>query len=178
MLGVASLAMALGACVRGDVHRARASTTSDPRTATYVGYEYEAVTPHHSLPNGVLNAGGALVDSPSSKPMFAIDLMSRDGVDMLWFTHNIGGTNLHLRWHVDDVLDVPALEKGQILVWDASCAMNGVADPEIVAVVVHTDTEEYTQVVRAWRADRRARAFRPIDTAGVSCANDGYGAED
>lgn len=169
--------LAVCACERSPVRRPATASPAAAGQASYVGYEYEAVIPNDRLPNGVLNAGGALIGD-IGKTSYGLSYVSHGTADMLWLEHITGGTNRHLRWLVDAVLDLPVLPHGQALAWGGSCAIDGTNDPEVVAVVVDTDTERYTQIVRAWRADRQHRTFRDVSTRGVTCENEGYGADD
>ncbi|MEO7216787.1 MAG: hypothetical protein ABI026_01200 [Gemmatimonadaceae bacterium] len=177
----AFLPIALCALVCGCEHPAanRLSAVSRGPTSgvSYIGYEYEGVVPDDTLPNGVLVSGGALIGDVGASS-YGLSLVSHGLASMLWLEHAIGGTNRHIHWRVDAALDLPVLPHGQALVWGALCSINGTNDSEIIAAVVHTDTERYTQVVRAWRADRQQHTFRGMDTSGISRENEGYGADD
>ena len=72
-------------------------------------------------------------------------------------------------------MPLPELEDDELLVL-SNCRRDGVFDPELMAVAKYEDAEEYRDVRRVWRADRQARAFREISSAGVVCINEGYGA--
>jgi hypothetical protein len=159
---------------RGDP--ATASRAAE-RHVSYIGYQYEAVVLDDTLPNGVLNSGGALIGD-TGKTSYGLSFVSRGPAQMLWLEHVTGGTNRHICWRVDAVLDLPVLPHGQVLARGAACGIDSTNDPEIVAVVVDTDTERYTQIMRAWRADRQHRAFRDVSTRRISCENEGYGADD
>jgi|GEM_PF-4856928 len=172
----AACVLATGACGKASGDRAHISTREPTRAASYVGYEYEGVLPNDTMPNGVLDAGGALIGKVGDTS-FALSFLSHDATKMLWLEHAIGGANGHIRWHVDAVLGLPTLPHGQVFVWGASCAVTGANDPELIVAVVDTDTERYTQIVRAWRADRRHHTFREIGTRGITCENEGYGAD-
>lgn len=169
--------LAVCACEGSRVRRPATASRAGAGQASYVGYEYEGVVPNDTLPNGVLNAGGALIGD-IGKTSYGLSFVSRGPAEMLWLEHVTGGTNRHLRWRVDAALDLPVLQHGQTVAWGATCAIDGANDPEIVAVVVDTDTERYTQIVRAWRADRQHGTFRDVSTRGITCENEGYGADD
>lgn len=169
--------LAVSGCENSPASRHPTRSRQPASDARYVGYEYEGVVPNDTLSNGVVESGGALIGDVADTS-YALSFVSRGHNDMLWLEHVTGGTNRHIRWRVDAVFNLPVLPRGQVLAWGASCAVDGTNDPEVVAAVVHADTERYTQIVRAWRADRQHHTFRSIDTRGITCENEGYGTDD
>lgn len=169
--------LVLYACEYSPASRLPTVSREPAGDASYVGYEHDGVVPNETLPNGVIEFGGALLGGVGGES-YGLSFVSQGRNEMLWLEHVTGGTNRHIRWRVDAVLNLPALSRGQVLVWSASCAIDGTHDPEVIAAVVYTDTERYTQIVRAWRADRQHHTFRDMDAVGITCENEGYGADD
>ncbi|MBD2496679.1 hypothetical protein H6G75_20405 [Nostoc sp. FACHB-280] len=56
-----------------------------------------------------------------------------------------------------------------------SCLLNGVNDPEIVAIVKYQDTEYWRQITKAWRSNRNSGKFEEISPRNIACENPGWG---
>lgn len=49
-------------------------------------------------------------------------------------------------------------------------------DSEIIALVNDVDTEFYTKIIKAWRADRKSGKFRKVRQKNIKkCENESYG---
>lgn len=78
------------------------------------------------------------------------------------------------RWLVTDQMPYPNLPKGFHVVI-ALCERNGRLDETIVATVKTTDTEWYSIVHSAFRANLTTGRFETTTTKGVRCRNEGWG---
>lgn len=48
-------------------------------------------------------------------------------------------------------------------------------DTEIIALVKESDTEFYTKVLKAWRANRKSEKFEKVRPKKIKCDNESYG---
>lgn len=75
-----------------------------------------------------------------------------------------------------DGLVVNDLDTNEVLLY-GQCSLNGENDTFIVAVILDDveDEEDYTNIVRAWRANPSTKRFEAIETESISCFNEGFG---
>ena len=78
------------------------------------------------------------------------------------------------RWLVLDLMPYPKTPKGYQVVYSL-CERDGNSDETIIAIVKTTDTEWYSTVFRAYKANLNAGRFETTSTKGVRCLNDGWG---
>lgn len=79
-----------------------------------------------------------------------------------------------VHWLVTDQMPFPQTPRGQEVVF-SSCELNGELNETIIAVVKVTDTEWYTTVRQAYRANLNTGRFEKISTKGIRCLNEGWG---
>jgi hypothetical protein len=76
-------------------------------------------------------------------------------------------------------LVLPRLRTDELLVYGtwSTCRRGAGADPDpaIIAIVAKTKEPEFKNIRKAWRANVESRNIARIPTAGIVCANDGYG---
>jgi hypothetical protein len=131
-------------------------------------------TRHPPLPPEVVWVGGALLD-PLEEVEFGIEEVTHGPDRLLWLdllTHRDEAGIAY--WEVLDVLAPPPLRDDQILVM-RDCSLDGRSDTEIVAIAEQTRGQVHTRIAAAWRANRAARHFEKIRTAGITCENTAYG---
>ena len=174
-LVVSLLAVFILAPSRPAAQRAAPADTrnaSAAEAARYVGLRYRG----DSMPAGLKWVGGALVSDPYKDAKdYKLTEVHRGRVRMLLFdslTHRDAAGMPH--WEVKDVLVLPRVPRNQLITYSL-CWLGGRLDREIAAVVEYTDTEYFTRVRRAWRANRATEKFEAIPTKGIKCENEGYG---
>jgi hypothetical protein len=143
--------------------------TAQPNPGEYIGLRYAG---SHE---GLDNLGGALLDY-TGELEYALSLMAAASEWMLWLerhAHRDEAGTPH--WEVRAALVLPPLGAGETVLYGGLCRIDGVPDPEIVAVAVEGDEELLTTIRFAWRADRALERFEAVATAGVACENEGYG---
>ena len=107
-------------------------------------------------------------------PSFWISLVQQEEQESLWFSIGIGHQGQQGIFELIDTADSPELKPGQSFAI-MGCTYNDIPDPEIYAIVRYTDTEYWTQIVQAWRANRRTWQIEPISTEGIRCYNRSWG---
>ena len=116
---------------------------------------------------------GSVVGDVFAYPNFWISLMQQEEQKSLWFSIGIGHQGQQGIFQLIDKADFPALRRGQSFA--KPCTYNGTSDPEIFAIVHYTNTEYWTQIVQAWRANRSTWKIEPISTEGIRCYNRSWG---
>jgi hypothetical protein len=130
----------------------------------------------HEFYDGYSELGGWTIGSPyDEKPLYSISYTCKNNVcDRFYLSrflyHDESGCAYHAA--ISHVV-IPPLKKDQT--YALGCTQNGVSDPEIVTYVKATDQEFYTEIIHAWRANRRLEKFEKISTKGIKCSNEGFG---
>ena len=85
---------------------------------------------------------------------------------------NGDGTN---KSTIIDMIEVTGLSKNQHISY-GFCSVKDVNDIEIITVYEFENTEEFTKIHKAWRANRKDGQIIEINTEGISCINLDFGA--
>jgi hypothetical protein len=110
--------------------------------------------------------GGVMSDETHSRMTdYAIHLVRKDGIDMLWMSRIIGadpsGKPL---FQITDIRKLPARKKGELVAL-FSCCFGGRTNDAIVA---YTD-KYYYRVSKAWLANRQKGRIEEVSTKGIVC---------
>jgi hypothetical protein len=148
-------------------------TVSAPAGAqkkSYIGYKYTGVTYNHKLPNGVRDLGGSLLENEN----YGVSRMKKGKTEMLWLTRitsrNWSGIP---NWQVKDVLYLPALKKDQEILQGITfpCTINGKEDLNLIVLAELSPKKKTYTVLKAWRADTKAKKIQVISVKGIVCEN-------
>jgi hypothetical protein len=122
-----------------------------------------------SLPAGVTDEGGMMVESPDEHEYGVGFRRTTDDRQMLWL-QRLTGRHAQGRpsWEVLAVLDLPALGDDEHLL-ALECELPDGADAPVVAIGRSPDHDEVTTPRAAWRVDVAGAAFVPVDAARVVC---------
>ncbi len=135
---------------------------------TYIGYKYTGVTYNKSLPNGVKDLGGSLLDDDD----YGVSHMKKGKTEMLWLakitSRNKKGIPI---WKVRDVLTLPALKKNQEILqgFTYPCTVNKKEDLNLIVLGEFQLKNKTYKVIKAWRANTKANKFQMISTKGIAC---------
>jgi hypothetical protein len=123
------------------------------------------------MPSGVTNEGGALIRIGNAD--YSITHVRAKGVDMVWLDSIVPGKAGDPEKVVIAELRIPPLERDERL-FMASCDVNGVLAPRLVAIVINEPgVTKFTKVRQAWRADAVHGRFDVIPVPGISCEDPG-----
>lgn len=86
--------------------------------------------------------------------------------------HRVNSKKAH--WLVLDQMPFPKTPNGYQVVYSL-CERYGKSDDTIIAIVKTTDTEWYSTVFRAYKANLNIGRFQTTSTRGIRCLNDGWG---
>lgn len=142
--------------------------------ASYIGYEYEGVTPDTVLGNGVRHLGGALISDFKEDPVYAISQVSKRKTQMLWLEVSTGRNEKGVTgWRVLDVLSFPALTGTQhlLIAFDPSveCLRSGNPVEGLVSLGTINRRKGVYTPQRAWIADIEKKKFTPASIRGLRC---------
>jgi hypothetical protein len=127
------------------------------------------------LPSGLKSEGGWMITASDTAPEYTGKTVWAGQTQMFWFSRIVARDRTGSpAYQVVDAIKLPAIAKSRLLV-GGFCQVNGVGDPGIIAVVKPTNTEYYTQVDQAWRANPKTEKIQPLNPKGVACANAGWG---
>jgi hypothetical protein len=129
---------------------------------------------HPPLPLGLDDQAGYLID-PDAKIEYAVSYIARFSGKMLWLerlTHRDSSGRPF--FEVRAVLALPPISDQEFLIF-GQCRVDEVIDPEIIALVETSGGALYTEIRKAWRADRRAERFEALLLDGLTCIDESAG---
>lgn len=116
--------------------------------------------------------GGSMLE-----PLHGIDFgihLLRKGSDYVLIFEKIRTKEGKAFYEVLDYTEIKGVKENEYINY-ADCLMDSVPDTEIIALLVPSNDEYHTTILKAWRADRKTRKIVPISTEGIVCYNEGYG---
>ncbi|KAM3112798.1 hypothetical protein [Phormidesmis sp. 146-33] len=175
LLSFATLGLALPAHSQSmpgafQLNQTKSQTIAQSRGRSFIGLRYR------NLPKGLTDLGGWVVgDGTTSR--IAVAQVAQGSQQMLWLEKlQDYDSNGRPMYHVIDVLNLPTIKQTERLTAGSrGCTQNGKRDPELAVIVKETNTEKWTQISRAWRANRRTGKFEKISTKGIVCENFAWG---
>jgi|GEM_PF-1183339 len=140
------------------------------KSRSFIGLRYR------NLPKSLTDLGGWVV-SDGTVARFAVSHVRQGSQQMLWFEKLIDyDNNGRPMFQVIDVLNLPTFSKTeQLTTGSRGCMQNGQHDRELAVLVEATNTEKWTQISKAWRANRRTGKFEKVSTKGIVCENTAWG---
>ena len=134
----------------------------------YIGYRYVGVSYNQTLPNGVKDLGGSLLEDDN----YAVSRMKKGKTEMLWLaritSRNAKGIP---KWQVKYVLNLPALKKNQEILrgFTFPCKINDEEDLNLIVLADYLPKSKTYKVRKAWRANTRANRIQAVSIKGISC---------
>ena len=117
--------------------------------------------------------GGAVI--LDRKPVHAFHLYRNNDVIYLVLHKEIGRDKRHPVWKVLDYIVIQNYGRDYVINF-VMCELNGKFTPEIAAIAKYENKKYYNKIVKAWKADLESGKILKIDTKGIVCINEGYGA--
>lgn len=150
--------------------QSKSQIIAQSRSRSFIGLRYR------NLPKGLTDFGGWLIDDETTSKI-GVSHVGQGSQQMLWLEKlNNYDSNGRPMYQVIDVLNLPTFEKTeQIATGSRGCRRNGKRDIELAVVAKATNTEKWTQISRAWKANRRTGKFEDVSTKGIVCENIGWG---
>lgn len=141
------------------------------------------VTP--PMPKGLIDHGGFVIlgekslngvysDADVLAAKYGVTFVSDNKTDYCWLErlHHYDTTGKEPFWEILDVLKLPPITKDEILV-TRTCKMGNYFDPEILALCRYDpDANEFTHIIKAWRANRKKERFEEISNSNITCINE------
>ena len=146
------------------------STT--PRPNSYIGLRYRDV------PKPLTDLGGWVIGlQQQGDYRHSIAYIRNGRREMIWFNRFVGRDRATGKafFQVVDSTSFPALTKSQALIGYGFCKRNGKSEPNLVAIAQPSETEFWTKIDRAWRANQSKEKLESISTKGIVCENPGWG---
>jgi len=148
----ASLMLLAGVCTANDI------------TGTFVP----------TYPEGWKDHGGACIGL-DNRCDYSIGVLEKDKQLILYFGKSAPRSDpKKARWLITDQMPYPKAPAGFQVVY-GDCERDGRPDKTIIAVVKTTDTEWYTTVHFAYRANLNTGRFEKTPINGIRCINIGWG---
>jgi hypothetical protein len=133
--------------------------------------------PYRDLPTGLTNLGGWLIDATDNGTFrFGISHIRQNTKKMLWLERFVRRDAKGMpTFRVVDVIELPQISQSQSVLGYRFCLRNGKEDLNLVTIVETADTQYWTAIHQAWRANRATGKFEAISTKGIVCQNPGWG---
>lgn len=145
---------------------------SAENNSSYIGLRYYNI----NLPQGLQYLGGSIVGEFQDNFTYAVSRIKKGNQEMLWFqTLSAPDSQGKVTAQVIDVLNLPQLGKLEELGFGGLCMLNGVPDPELIAIAKSEETEYWKQIQKAWRSNRKLGKFEEVSTRNIVCQNPGWG---
>lgn len=129
-------------------------------------------------PEGWKHRGGACIASSlgaNRSCEFSIGILEKSNKLFFHFGKSVPRTDpKQARWLITDQMPYPETTPGFQVVYGL-CEKDGKPEDTIIAVVKTTDTEWYTTVHSAYRANLNTGRFEDTSTEGVRCLSEGWG---
>jgi hypothetical protein len=159
----AALLLACLAIVGCETGSRDAGATANP--GDYVGVQYHV----QSLPAGVIDEGGMMIESPDEHEYGVAFRRTTDGRQLLWLQRLTARDAQGLpSWEVLAVLELPPLADGEHMM-PIECTLVDAPAVPVVAVGRYPDYDEVSRPRTAWRVDVATASFAPVDAARVEC---------
>ena len=130
------------------------------------------------FPDGLKDQGGACIAGSLGIEKicdYSIGVVEKDNHLVLYFGKSAPHTDpKKARWLVTDQMPYPEAPTGFQVVYGL-CEKNKKPDQTIIAVVKTSDTEWYTVVRAAYKANLDTGRFEKTSNKGLRCGNEGWG---
>ncbi len=132
------------------------SANNQQNSRRYIGLRYR------NLPRGLESLGGWIIGDAVEGKEYAISYLKQGRKQMLWLEILLSrDSEGKPSFEVIDVLDLPRVKSPDQLSGGAGqCKLNQVTDPEIIAIAKYQDAEFWTEISRAWRANRQVASLQ------------------
>lgn len=135
-----------------------------------VGTTFKDKKDIHALQNHEFREG-SLVSALDDTESITVDVYQSGTTGIVFFSIMQDPSSGEYR--IADVLEVKNVQPGWQL-RTTFCRQNATEDPELVALVKSSTSEEYLKTVRqAWRFSRDKRRFEMISVKGIDCLSEG-----
>ena len=108
-----------------------------------------------------------------SSPVFGVSIHVARGRRLLTFARVVRQSRQLPVWVTLDAAWLPPLRRGFRIA--SRCRYERTVDEQVLALVRYTDTNWFTDVRAAWRANPGTGRIEVADTRGLSCENEGWG---
>jgi hypothetical protein len=111
----------------------------------------------------------ALLDSLDGSPYALTELRRNDTAILL--LEKLHSSGSHIEFEILDILQINNLKECEVICFQ-KCGKDSDKDSEILALARFEESNEiFDKIYLAWRADRKAGKFYPVDTRGIGCSN-------
>ena len=117
---------------------------------------------------------GSAIIGETNKFNFGITQIKDKELNVILFNKVVPG--IKSTFEILDTLQIRNLKETEYISYQL-CRKDSINDSEIIAIVLFEDTEYFTKVLKAWRANRKTGKIIEIGTTGIDCINEGYGVE-
>jgi hypothetical protein len=91
---------------------------------------------------------------------------------IILFNKIIHINNGNVNYKIVDAINIGKLNHQVIMM--TGCLINKKADPELIGIAKYAEKEMYTNLSKAWRANRKTNKIEEISVKGLSCVDNGY----
>jgi len=125
--------------------------------------------------NGFKENQSALLE-PLNNVNYGVSVISKNDSVIILFEklHSIEYIN---KFEILDILEIGKIKDAEIICCQ-TCRRDSILDSEIIAIAKYDENQEqFTRILKAWKADRVTGKLRTIEIKGITCMNECYGAD-
>ncbi len=140
------------------------------------GHRFGIGSEYPPYPSHIVSESGTLVQDTVGGPDYPIEQFRDAAGDVLWLGRFVRRRpNGAAIFRLTDTLRLPPVDRTRFLV-TGDCTLGGTPKLELLALVRVEDVDTFRTIYSVWRVDRRTGRFVSLpSTAGVTCANAGWG---
>lgn len=146
----------------------------NPLFKEYIGQDHRSISEFEDF-KGYEDFGGMMIGSDSEGTEYGFSHYSTEGSQIIVF-ETVRTVNRKGVYTLIDGLIIANLDDNQYLMY-GQCMLDGEEDAFIVAIYESDklDEENFTNIIKAWRANPEKGRFETIKTKSISCYNEGFG---
>lgn len=150
------------------------SWSQNPLFEKYIGKDHRSISEFEDF-SDYNDFGGMMISAHGEEIQYGFAHYGKENSQIIIF-ETVRTVQSKGVYTLIDGLVVTDLDSNEVLMY-GQCSLYGEDDSFIVAVILDDveDEEDYTNILRAWRANPNTKRFEVIETKSISCVNEGFG---
>ena len=144
--------------------------SNGPDFRSLIGKEYQSLN-EFGIMKGYAEQVGIMLESLNDKE-YGLSYYKKGPIHVIAFERVIRQSNGTTKYFLLDILKINYVGKEQYVKLGLN-RLNGENDIAIISIYQYeNDVQFFTNIVKAWRANRETEKIEKIDTKGIDCTNE------
>ncbi|MCH2228965.1 MAG: hypothetical protein MK105_01380 [Crocinitomicaceae bacterium] len=146
----------------------------NPLFEEYLGIDHRSISEFEDFKD-YQDYGGMMIGDHDTEIQYGFAHYGKEGSQIITF-ETIRTVKSKGVYRIIDGLIISDLDSNQYLAYGI-CMLDG-KDDSFIVVVYQSDElneEDFTNIIKAWKANPEASRFETIETKSISCVNEGFG---